>query len=37
MLENDRVFNVYVEEEMKKSYLEYSMSVIIGCRTSAMV
>jgi len=30
MLENDRVFNVYVEEEMKKSYLEYSMSVIIG-------
>src|SRR5450756_1963626 len=30
MPENDRVFNVYVEEEMKKSYLEYSMSVIIG-------
>ena len=30
MPENDRVFNVYVEEEMKKSYLDYSMSVIIG-------
>jgi DNA gyrase subunit A len=30
MPENDRVFNVYVEDEMKKSYLEYSMSVIIG-------
>jgi len=30
MPENDRIFNVYVEEEMKKSYLEYSMSVIIG-------
>src|SRR5665811_65094 len=30
MPENDRVFNVYVEEEMKKSYLQYSMSVIIG-------
>jgi DNA gyrase subunit A len=30
MPETDRVFNVYVEEEMKKSYLEYSMSVIIG-------
>lgn len=30
MPENDRIFNVYVEEEMKKSYLDYSMSVIIG-------
>src|SRR5664280_2191100 len=30
MPENDKVFNVYVEEEMKKSYLDYSMSVIIG-------
>lgn len=30
MPENERVFNVYVEEEMKKSYLDYSMSVIIG-------
>ncbi|HOV50345.1 MAG TPA: DNA gyrase subunit A [Candidatus Cryosericum sp.] len=30
MPDNERVFNVYVEEEMKKSYLEYSMSVIIG-------
>lgn len=30
MPENERVFNVYIEEEMKKSYLDYSMSVIIG-------
>ncbi len=30
MPEDGRIFNVYVEEEMKKSYLDYSMSVIIG-------
>src|SRR6267142_1300348 len=26
----ERIFPVYIEEEMKKSYLAYSMSVIVG-------
>ena len=30
MIENDRIIKVNVEEEMKKSYIDYSMSVIVA-------
>ena len=30
MIENDRIIKVNVEEEMKTSYIDYSMSVIVA-------
>ena len=30
MIENDRIIKVNVEEEMKSSYIDYSMSVIVA-------
>ena len=30
MIENDRIIKVNVEEEMKTSYIDYSMSVIVS-------
>ena len=30
MIENDRIIKVNVEEEMKSSYIDYSMSVIVS-------
>ena len=30
MLENDRIIKVNVEEEMRSSYIDYSMSVIVA-------
>ena len=33
----EKIIPVYIEDEMKRSYLSYSMSVIVGraCRMSA--
>ena len=30
MLEQDRIIKVNIEEEMKSSYIDYSMSVIVS-------
>ncbi|KAA6305307.1 DNA gyrase subunit A, partial [termite gut metagenome] len=30
MLEQDRVIKINIEEEMKSSYIDYSMSVIVS-------
>lgn len=30
MIENDRIIKVNVEEEMRSSYIDYSMSVIVA-------
>ena len=31
MLEQDRIIKINIEEEMKSSYIDYSMSVIVSC------
>ena len=36
MLEQDRIIKINIEEEMKSSYIDYSMSVIVS-RMSEMV
>ena len=30
MLEQDRIIKINIEEEMKSSYIDYSMSVIVS-------
>ena len=30
MLEQDKIIKINIEEEMKKSYIDYSMSVIVA-------
>lgn len=35
MLEQDRIIKINIEEEMKSSYIDYSMSVIVA-RASRM-
>ena len=33
MLEQDRIIKINIEEEMKSSYIDYSMSVIVSRAT----
>ena len=30
MIENDRILKINVEDEMRKAYIDYSMSVIVA-------
>ena len=34
MEENNRILPIEIAEEMKKSYIDYAMSVIVGTSTS---
>ncbi len=37
MLEQDRIIKINIEEEMKSSYIDYSMSVIVSRSITRMV